>query len=342
EKVDYHCLICCEDQLHISKGVNNILSTHYYFAYGPAHIMCPLPLGCDTPSHITLMSAGANFTEGKVLKVLNVSFSAMLSTQKVTDVLLVQSLEMLQLLGVNRVAVYLTNSSRETQHILDYYTHKGIVEVIPWSIPRLLKVSRSWLPSLSPGDIHYFGQMPALNDCIYRYMYQTRYLALHDVDELILPHWTELLPVLEKQHGADQCYSFENNVFPINVILPPPGSQSLAPESLWFPGSQYVPGVNILAHLYQEPIIESTRSWKRKLILNPRGVISPDVHGLAEAQISCFWVDRNVARMYHTSCIYSISNAHFYFFKSNFGNHSFTGYHPQLLTRFIFFPHIKK
>uniref|UniRef100_A0A3Q3W917 Glycosyltransferase family 92 protein n=1 Tax=Mola mola TaxID=94237 RepID=A0A3Q3W917_MOLML len=324
EKVDYHCLICCEDQLHISKGVNNILSTHYYFAYGPAHIMCPLPLGCDTPSHITLMSAGANFTEDELDKFLEVknqevkkdnfpyNFTVCISVMfEFKNVLqLVQSLEMLQLLGVNRVAVYLTNSSRETQHILDYYTHKGLLEVIPWSIPRLLKVSRSWLPSLSPGDIHYFGQMPALNDCIYRYMYQTRYLALHDVDELILPQslsfnlslpsWTELLPVLEKQHGADQCYSFENNVFPINVILPPPGSQSLAPESLWFPGSQYVPGVNILAHLYQEPIIESTRSWKRKLILNPRGVISPDVHGLAEAQISCFWVDRNVARMYHT------------------------------------------
>lgn len=87
EKVDYRCLICCEDQLHVSKGVNNILSSHYNFEYGPAHIMCPLPSGCDAPSHITLLSAGGNFTEGKVLKVLNVSLSAMLSVQKVTDVL---------------------------------------------------------------------------------------------------------------------------------------------------------------------------------------------------------------------------------------------------------------
>ncbi|MGL4849430.1 MAG: glycosyltransferase family 92 protein [Clostridium sp.] len=59
--------------------------------------------------------------------------------------------------------------------------------MIPWSMSRFLRVSRSWKPDVSPGDIHYYGQIPALNDCIYRYMYQSRYVALHDTDELILP-----------------------------------------------------------------------------------------------------------------------------------------------------------
>lgn len=111
--------------------------------------------------------------------------------------------------------------------------------------------------------------------------------------------WSELFPLLEKQHGADKCYSFENNVFPNPITLPPPGYQTLPLESLWCPGSQYVPGVNILAHLYQEPIIQETRHNNGKMILNPRGVISPDIHILAEAQFRCSWVDRNMARMYH-------------------------------------------
>lgn len=38
-----------------------------------------------------------------------------------------------------------------------------------------------------PADIHYFGQVPVLNDFLYRYMYQSRYVSLHDPDELILP-----------------------------------------------------------------------------------------------------------------------------------------------------------
>lgn len=114
-----------------------------------------------------------------------------------------------------------------------------------------------------------------------------------------LPSWLELLPLLEETHGADLCYSFENNVFPTNVILAPPTSETLHPASLWHPGSQYAPGVNILAHLYQEPS-EKFRDIKRKMIVNPRGVFSPDVHGLAEAEFSCVSVDRNVGRMYHT------------------------------------------
>lgn len=41
---------------------------------------------------------------------------------------LVQTLEMLKLLGVNRVVIYKTSCSPEAQWILDYYTHKGKVE----------------------------------------------------------------------------------------------------------------------------------------------------------------------------------------------------------------------
>lgn len=109
----------------------------------------------------------------------------------------------------------------------------------------------------------------------------------------------ELLPLLEGSYGADGCYSFENNVFPINVILAPPKYETLHPDSLWHPGSELAPGVNILAHLYQEPS-EKFRRVKRKLIVNPRGVISPNVHELAEAEFTCVLVDRNVGRMYHT------------------------------------------
>ena len=64
---------------------------------------------------------------------------------------------------------------------------QGLVEVIPWSMPSVLNVSTGWQPEDSPGQMHYYGQIPALNDCVYRNMYQTQYIALHDIDELILP-----------------------------------------------------------------------------------------------------------------------------------------------------------
>ncbi|XP_038549428.1 uncharacterized protein LOC119883034 [Micropterus salmoides] len=306
----YFCHICCQKHLYFSEGVSNLNSHHFWFKYGAADIMCPVPSGCETPSHIAVTSA-ADDSEDKLdnefFEVKNqeaniifpYNFTVCLSTMfDFTNVLqLVQSLEMMQLLGVDRVAIYKTSCSPETQRILDYYTHKGLVEVIPWPLSRFLNVSRGWLPQHGPGDLHYFGQIAALNDCVYRYMYQSRYVALQDMDELILPQtvdsWTALLPLLENKYGADLCYLFENNVFPNTMKLPPPTSQTLPQQS---PSWQNVPGVNILAHLYQEPPLYGNT----KIIVNPRAVFSTAVHKVLSSQKGCTLVDRNIARMYHT------------------------------------------
>ncbi|KAM9358991.1 uncharacterized protein ABDE67_002134 isoform 2-T2 [Symphorus nematophorus] len=311
ETVAYSCIFCCENQRHISEGVSNIHDDHFGFAYGTADIMCPLPSSCNTPSQIAVTSAPVSSTDKHdsftFLEVKNqgvktdsfpYNFTVCISTMyDFTNVLqLVQSLEMLQLLGVNRVVVYKTSCSPDTQRILDYYTHKGLVEVIPWSVSRFVNVSRSWLPEHGPGDLHYFGQIPALNDCLYRYMYRSRYIALHDMDELILPQsvnsWSELLPLLEEKYGADQCYQFENNVFP-NVVTQPQRNSCC-------PGWQHVPGVNILDHLYHEPITSDISISNFKIIVNPKVVFRATVHGLLESLHGCSWVDRNIARMYHT------------------------------------------
>uniref|UniRef100_A0A668SA87 Glycosyltransferase family 92 protein n=1 Tax=Oreochromis aureus TaxID=47969 RepID=A0A668SA87_OREAU len=283
ENVAYRCLFRCQEKQLLSNGSASIHRDHFGFAYGTADIMCPLPSGCETPSSIAVTSAAANTTE--FLEVKNqqektesfpYNFTVCISTMfDFTNVLqLVQSLEMLQLLGVNRVVVYKTSCSPETQRILDYYTHKGLVEVIPWSLSRYVNVSRSWLPSHGPGELHYFGQIPALNDCLYRYMYQSRYVALHDIDELILP---------QNKYGANKCYRFENDVFPINFTFSPPASQSLPPQADW----KNVPGVNILAHLYKEPVFIETR-MNFKIIVNPRVVFSTSVHGVLKSH--CFYV----------------------------------------------------
>ncbi|XP_026229576.1 uncharacterized protein LOC113171441 [Anabas testudineus] len=305
ENVDYSCLLCCQDKLHVSKGVSDVHSDHFGFAYGTADIMCPVPSGCESISHITVISAAANsederheFMEVKNKKIRNelfsYNFTVCLSTMfDFTNVLqLVQSLEMLQLLGVNRVAIYFTNCSPEIQLILDHFSQKGLVELIPWSWSRYLNVSRGWLPIDDPGDLHYYGQVPALNDCVYRYMYQSRYVAMHDIDELILPQsvssWTELLPMLEKKFGPDKGYMFVNNVFPTTVTNPT--------THVW----QNVTGVNILAYLYREPFLKKTKYMNFKVIVNPRAVFSTSIHGLLKSKHGQSWIDRNIAQMYHT------------------------------------------
>uniref|UniRef100_A0A8C4ETC2 Glycosyltransferase family 92 protein n=1 Tax=Dicentrarchus labrax TaxID=13489 RepID=A0A8C4ETC2_DICLA len=292
ETVAYRCLLCCHDQLYISEGVSNIHTDHFGFAYGTSTVQ-----KCDCQNVSVVLFCGhldkhdKEFLEVNNQKAINDSFpynfTVCLSTMfDFTNVLqLVQGLEMLQLLGVNRVVIYKTSNSPEIKHVLDYYTQKGLVEVIPWSMSRFLNVSRGWLPEHGPGDLHYFGQIPALNDFIYRYMYQSRYVALQDIDELILP---------QSKYGADKCYMFENNVFPNTITLPPPTSETLPPQSRCCPGWQNVSGVNILAHLYQEPIIKETHYSNFKIIVNPRAVFIPTVHGLLHSLNGCSWVDRNI------------------------------------------------
>uniref|UniRef100_A0A087XJK2 Glycosyltransferase family 92 protein n=1 Tax=Poecilia formosa TaxID=48698 RepID=A0A087XJK2_POEFO len=313
EKVVLQCLLRCQDQQLVSEAAIRIHRDHFRFPYGTADVLCPVPSGCEAPTHVAIAPAPIKdqekseleFLEIKNQKALNNSFphnftccfSAMYNFTNVLQ--LVQNLEMLQLLGVNRVVVYKTNCSADVQRVLDYYSHKGLVEVIPWSLSKYLNVSRRARPSQSPGDIHYFGQIPALNDCLYRSMYRSRYVALHDLDELILPQsvnsWTELLPLLEKKYGADRCYLFENSWIPTEFALPPPKPKALPPQDQW----QNVSGVNILAHLYREPIVPRLRRRNFKVIVNPRAVFATSVHGVLKAKKSSVWVNRKIARMYH-------------------------------------------
>ena len=53
-------------------------------------------------------------------------------------------------------------------------------------------------------DVHYYGQLAAANDCLYRYMYTSQYIAFIDLDELIVPRgnlttWGQLFDQLEHQ-----------------------------------------------------------------------------------------------------------------------------------------------
>uniref|UniRef100_A0A3B3WW15 Glycosyltransferase family 92 protein n=1 Tax=Poecilia mexicana TaxID=48701 RepID=A0A3B3WW15_9TELE len=324
ETVSYRCvLLCRNNQNHVSDADLQIHSDHFGFRYGTADIMCLIPSSCDTPSHVAVASAGfkeehqPEFLEVKnenkktesFIHTFTVCLSTMFDFNNVLQ--FVQSLEMFQFLGVSKVFVYKTSCSAKTQRVLNYYTRKGILEVIPWSMSGFLNVSRGWLPSHGPGDLHYFGQIAALNDCLYRNMYRSKYVALHDMDELILPQtvktWTELLPLLESKYTQNKCYMFENNVFPNNVTLPRGGTE----PARW----RGVPGVDVLAHLHQEPVSKDHVYEKFKIIVNPRLVSSVSVHGVLKSHSldGCAWVDRNIARMYHTrwsgtSCFFMTTN----------------------------------
>lgn len=105
---------------------------------------------------------------------------------------------------MNRVVVYNTSCGPELERLLHGYSQEGFVEIVPWPINEHLTPSYGWQYSVSGGDVHYFGQQTTTNECIYRYMDRSRYVLLHDIDEIIMPYkhsgLAPLMDTLQRQN----------------------------------------------------------------------------------------------------------------------------------------------
>ena len=127
---------------------------------------------------------------------------------------LIDFVEMHRILGVDKFAFYHHSISA---HVLDQlkklYTKNGIVDILPWKLP------------VQGRYIFYKDQIGMMNECLFRYMFRTKYIAFIDFDERIIPRheytWTELINSLEqklsKEEKSKTCgFSFRNMFFNTN------------------------------------------------------------------------------------------------------------------------------
>lgn len=278
---------------------------HFSFPYGTAFIMCQMPNMAEVASYITVTTTMSPKPAGPLLRIRPVNrgrsltyprqFSVCISTLfgNYSNVLqFVQSLEMYRILGAQKVFIYKSDCSPVLQRVLDYYVAEGFIEVIAWDIQHYLNVSRSWLPSLDPGDLHYYGQITTLNDCVYRNMPESRYVVLNDIDEVVVPilhrDWVEMMDTLSSAHLGVESFFVENSVFRTSV------TGDTGEFNLW----GQVPGVNILQHVHREPYRRFTFS-ACKMIVNPRAVVWTSVHRVPWRVGASMWVPSSVARLHH-------------------------------------------
>ncbi|KAK2898774.1 hypothetical protein Q8A67_010192 [Cirrhinus molitorella] len=129
-----------------------------------------------------------------------------------------QAMEMYKLLGVQHVVVYKTSCGPDLEKLLKHYETEGILEIVSWPIDQFLNPSRGWNIKLHKGEIQYYGQLVTLNECIYRHMYQSKYLLLNDIDEIIMPYKHSNLPSLmedlQPAHPNIGVFLIENHIFP--------------------------------------------------------------------------------------------------------------------------------
>ncbi|XP_037550611.1 uncharacterized protein LOC119427105, partial [Nematolebias whitei] len=304
-----HCLFCCAGRLSEATPTTVFVhSDHFGFPIATTDIMCRIPENCD-PTHVTLLTqpSAENVTNPTWIPIKNkktvgkdeekMNFTVCISSLfgDYNNVLqFAQTLEMYRLLGVNRVVVYNTSCGPELDHLLQDYAQEGFVEIISWPIEKYMNPSHGWLFSRHGGDINYYAQTTKLNECIYRAMENSRYVLLHDIDQIIMPYQhsnlVSLMDTLQQQHPNVGVFRFESHSFS-NMRFDPYGKFHL-------PQWRRVPGVNILEHIYrEEPNRKEYHPYK--MIIQPRMVEQTSVHEVIKNFGEQYIVPPEVSRIIH-------------------------------------------
>ena len=126
----------------------------------------------------------------------------------------IEFIEMHRILGVEKFASYNQSIRASMLPVLHLYSHLNLIDLLPWTLP------------IDVAKIHYHAQVMMMNDCLYRYMFKSKYVAFVDTDEMIIPRedytWTELVTRLEKDRrrgNIDTCgFLFQCMIF--NTVLP--------------------------------------------------------------------------------------------------------------------------
>ncbi|XP_066500941.1 beta-1,4-galactosyltransferase galt-1-like isoform X1 [Hoplias malabaricus] len=301
-----YCICCTDNICQTAEAEVQINSDHFGFAFGASDVLCKVE-DIQNAAHVAI-STTANISDVYNMDFLPIknrvehetfrfNFTVCVSSLfgAYNNVLqFAQSMEMYKLLGVQHVVIYNTSCGPDLEKLLQHYRREGILEVVPWPIDQFLTPSTGWNSKRHSGELQYYGQLVTLNECIYRNMYQSRYVLLNDIDEIFMPkkhaNLSLLMETLQPKHRNVGVFIIENQIFPKTVFE----------ETGHFkrPEWKNIPGVNILEHIYKEP--DRTRILNpAKMIVDPRSVVQTSVHHPLQTLEDIYRVPVNVCYGVH-------------------------------------------
>ena len=127
---------------------------------------------------------------------------------------LVEFIEVNRVFGAEKYQLYVESVSPRVASCLREYARRSIVEIQPWTVP----------PNIAP-FIYQHGQILAINECLYRLMYRTKYVVVQHVDQFTVPMrsdtWMSMLDSINKDTGGESdriaSYNFRNRFFPASL-----------------------------------------------------------------------------------------------------------------------------
>lgn len=175
---------------------------------------------CDKPS--TLLKVVKNQTEDKNRKLFAVCVKG-LDFLEDNSVRIVEWIELLAALGVDNIITYELEVHPNVSKVLNYYKSTGFLVVTKHTLaghqPNLATLQHWYLAKRR--DNKRQNEVITYNDCFYRNMYKYQYIALLDIDEVIIPKnassWGDMIRTIRKNKTVRSSYCFQNIYFLNNM-----------------------------------------------------------------------------------------------------------------------------
>ena len=150
---------------------------------------------------------------------------------------LVATVEASMAFGARHFVFYNHSTGMNIIPYLQSYIRDGLATVVDWQqFPVVAKkdpAGQEHGEKEGSPEIHYFAQVAAINDCLYRTLHSSRYLVSQDLDELIVPakaeSWEQMVEEFPKDAAA---FIFRNVFFPLNNKHLSPFSKDPAANNL--------------------------------------------------------------------------------------------------------------
>ena len=258
-----------------NRGITNAISFSFT-RYTAAYFLCP-SIDRTEPLAVSLgKDDNSSVCKESILKVSKTrkgdakrNFSicvAPLNSNYSRAYELIEWVELNRLLGSQFFTFYNYSFANNIQHVLSYYSERGLAEVLPWNLPTSVQ---------DPEKIHYYGQLAALNDCLYRNRYKTKYLAFIDLDEFIIPRqesdqtWSDMF----NRFPDASAYMFRNTFFGINW--------QQNSDNYSFKDIARLYGLTTLTKFQRSSAIYPD-NWRSKVIVQPLKVETVGIHNVWE------------------------------------------------------------
>lgn len=304
-----HCSLYYNDgSILCTQGTTSVEladSCNKYIRYAPSisvvHV-CKLPKSSLIPTHVSLSSNKCSDSSSTKLLIMNRPFESLTDIKKEDLGICVQTplygkhsmqslyefIEMNNLLGVNVFTFYTQIKLDKFSSLSQSYKNEDnlAIDIIQW--PSVFKRTT---------PVHYFGEILAIHDCLYRNMNRVKYLIFIDLDEVIVPvKDRSLSSMMERVPSVNTSgYAFDNVLMATHSTVSKNIISTMQQHSLC--NKIEVPKYLQISERY---MCEYKHPRRSKVIVHPDRVSHLDIHSICHhSPYNKYNVPHDTGVLYH-------------------------------------------